>query len=102
MIGKILYIDPEDDHGLVDAKDNDLGILTIYFKNSEEKQKIEKNRIVELEVKESKKTGKIYAKFISLANDTKTAADKDYEKQLLEKKTKYYGFFLQPRDDFSC
>lgn len=91
MIGKILYIDPENDHGLVDAKDNDLGILTIYFKNSEEKQKIEKNRIVEFEVKKSKKTGKIYAKFISLANDTQTAAYKEYEKQLLEKKTKYEG-----------
>lgn len=95
MIGKILYVNPENDHGLVETKEtatsDSLGILPISFKNIKEKQKVEKYSIVEFEIIGSKETGKIYAEFISLANDHKADVYKAYEKQLLEKKAEYEG-----------
>ncbi|MDY4068671.1 MAG: hypothetical protein SOY45_02125, partial [Lachnospiraceae bacterium] len=95
MIGKILYVNPESDHGLVEAKEtatsDSPGILPISFKNIKEKQKVEKYSIVEFEIIGSKETGKIYAEFISLADDHKADVYKAYEKQLLEKKAEYEG-----------
>lgn len=95
MIGKILYVNPENDHGLVETKEtatsDSPGILPISFKNIKEKQKVEKYSIVEFEIIGSKETGKIYAEFISLADDHKADVYKAYEKQLLEKKAEYEG-----------
>lgn len=65
MEGRLTYLKAQENWGKVDTRNDELGVLTIYFQCVTENIKV--NSTVEFDVFTSKTTGKPYAKFLNVA-----------------------------------
>lgn len=66
MEGRLIYFNVKDKYGKVDTRNNEYGILTIYFQRIP--TDVHVDCTVEFDVVTSRITGKPYAKFLSVVD----------------------------------